>query len=132
MLFMENVLFVPFQTFFRPFFSCFFLVFFSCFIKLYKLGLYIRTYFGHGHRFIWGFLVFSFLGFSVYKNPTSNHHLLFLGTFPQLEMLQFCSVNYICQIWKLYFYFEYVRNFGQYLYVSVFSKQWKCPTFSFC
>ena len=47
-------------------------------------------------------------------------------------MLQFWSVNYICQVCKLYFYFGHVRNFGQYLYLSVFSKQWKCTTFSFC
>ena len=47
-------------------------------------------------------------------------------------MLQFWSVYYICQVCKLYFYFGQVQNFGQYLYFSVFSKQWKCPTFSFC
>ena len=41
-------------------------------------------------------------------------------------MLKFWSVNYICQVCKLYFYFGHVRNFGQYLYLSVFNKQWKC------
>ena len=46
-------------------------------------------------------------------------------------MLKFWSVNYICQVCKLYFYFGHVRNFGQYLYLSVFSEHWKCPTFSF-
>ena len=29
------------------------------------------------------------------------------------------SVNYICQVCKLYFYFGHVQNFGQYLYLSV-------------
>ena len=46
-------------------------------------------------------------------------------------MLKFWSVNYICQVCKLYFYFGHVQNFGQYLYLSVFSKHWKFPTFSF-
>ena len=78
------------------------------------------------------FLVFIFLVFSVYKNLKSNQHLLFLATFADLEMLQFWSVYYICQVFKLYFYFGQVQNFRQYLYFSVFSKQWKCPTFSFC
>ena len=32
-------------------------------------------------------------------------------------MLKFWSVNYICQVCKLYFYFGHVRNFGQYLYL---------------
>ena len=44
-------------------------------------------------------------------------------------MLKFWSVNYICQVCKLYFYFGHVRNFGQYLYLSIFSKHWKCRTF---
>ena len=117
----------------RVSFNCYLL--FSCFVlvcKLYKLGLYITTYFEHGQCFIWGFLVFSFLVFSVYKNPKSNHHLLFLAIFPDLEMLQFLSVNYICQVCKLYFYFGHVQNFGQYLYLSICIKKWKCPTFSFC
>ena len=35
-------------------------------------------------------------------------------------MLKFWSVNYICQVCKLYFYFGHVQNFGQYLYLSVF------------
>ena len=29
-------------------------------------------------------------------------------------------------------YYGHVRNFGQYLYLIVFIKQWNCPTFSFC
>ena len=33
--------------------------------KLYKSGLYVVTYFEHGECFIWGFLVSSFLVFSV-------------------------------------------------------------------
>ena len=39
-------------------------------------------------------MVFRFLVFSIYKNPKSNHHLLFLVIFLDLEMLQFWSVNY--------------------------------------
>ena len=47
-------------------------------------------------------------------------------------MLQLWSVNYICQICKLHIYFGHVQNFGQYLHLSVFGKQWKFPTSSFC
>ena len=61
------------------------------------------------------FFSFSILVFSIYKNLKSKHHLLILAIFPDLEMLQFWSVNYICQVCELYFYF------GQYL--SFFSKQ---------
>ena len=35
--------------------------------------------------------------------------------------MNFCSVNCIYQVCKLYFYFRHVRNFRQYLYLSVFS-----------
>ena len=91
----------------------------------------ISSYFEHGQCFISGFLGFSFLVFSVFKNLKSNH-LLFLTIFPDLGMLQFWSVNYICQVRKLYFKFGHVWNFGQYLYLSGFSKHWKYPTFSFC
>ena len=92
---------------------------------MYKSGLYIIIYFEHGKCFIWGFLVFTILVFSVFK------YLKFLAIFPVLKTLKFWSVNYICQVCKLYFYFERVQNFGQYLYLTVFNKQWKCPTFSF-
>ena len=51
--------------------------------------------------------------------------LLFLAIFLDLEMLKFWPVKYICQVCKLYFFFENVLNFGQCLYLSVFSKQWK-------
>ena len=64
-------------------------------------------------------LVFSFLVLAF----LSILSLLFLAIFPDLEMLKFWSVNYICQVCKLYFYFGHVRNFGQYLYFSVFNKQ---------
>ena len=47
------------------------------------------------------FLVFSFVVFRVHKNRKFNYHLLFLAIFPDLEKLQFWSVNYICQICKL-------------------------------
>ena len=50
------------------------------------------------------YLVFLFLAF------LSILSLLFLAVFPDLEMLQFWSVNYICLVCKLYY------NFGQYLY----------------
>ena len=49
--------------------------------------------------------------------------LLFLAIFPVLEMLKFWFVNYIRQVCKLYLYFGHVRNFGQNLYLSVFSNQ---------
>ena len=69
--------------------------------------------------FILGFLVFSLLVHSVYKNPKSNYHPLFPAIFPDLEMLQFWSAPYIWQVWKLYLYFGHARNVGQYLYLSV-------------
>ena len=64
-------------------------------------------------------LVFQLLAFT---NPKSNHHLLFLAIFPDMEIWQIWSVNYICQVCKLYFYFGHVQHFGQYLYLSGFSK----------
>ena len=100
--------------------------------KLCTSGLYIIAYFENGQCFIWGFLVFSFLVFNVYKNLISNHHLLFLAIIPDLDMLQFSSVNYICQVCKSYLCFEHVQNCEQCLSLSVFSKQWKCPAYSFC
>ena len=36
------------------------------------------------------YLVFESLAFT---NPKANHHLLFLAIFPDLELLQFWSVN---------------------------------------
>ena len=48
-----------------------------------------------------------------------------------MEILQFWSVNFIRQVCKLYFYFGDARNFGQYLYLSVFSKESNCPSFTF-
>ena len=45
-------------------------------------------------------------------------------------MLQFWCLKFIYQVCKLYFYFWHVRNFAQYFYLSVFSKEWKGPTFS--
>ena len=97
------------------FFSCFFLV-----SKLYKSGVYIFIF--------WGFLAFSFLDFNVW----SILSLFFLAIFLDLEMWQFWSVNYICPVCKFYFHFGHVHNSGQLLYFRVFSKQWKCPTSSFC
>ena len=88
------------------------------------------TYFEQGQCFICRFLLFSFLDFSVYKNLQSDH-ILFLAIFPDVEMLRLWSVNYICQVCILYFYSGIVQNVGQYLCLSVFRKQSKCPTFSF-
>ena len=51
--------------------------------------------------------------------------LLFLAIFLDLEMLKFWPVKYISQVCQLYFFFGNVLNFGQCLYLSVFSKQWK-------
>ena len=65
------------------FLTVFFLVF-----KLYKSGLYITTYFGHGQCFIWAFSILIFLLFNVFKNLKSNHHQLFHTIFP-VAMLQF-------------------------------------------
>ena len=61
--------------------------------------------------FIWEFLVLIFLVFRVYKNLKSNHHLLFLALFSDLEMIEFWFVNYIGQVCKLYFLGEHVQNF---------------------
>ena len=69
-----------------------------------------KVYFEHGQCFISGILVFSFLVFSIFK------YLLFLAIFPDLKMLQFWSVNYVCQVCKLYIYFEHGRHFQKYLY----------------
>ena len=80
------------------------------------------TYLGHGQCFVCEFLVVSFLVFSFYKNLKYYHHLCFIAVFPELKMIKFWSVNYVCHFCKLYFYFGYVQNFGQYLYFSVFSK----------
>ena len=107
--------------------------FFSCFFSSVNFTNQVSIsshILNKGNGFIWGFLVFSLVFLSILS-------LLFLATFPDMEMLQFWSVNYIYQACKSYFYILlyfcfYVRNFGQYLYLSVFSKQWKCPTFSFC
>ena len=37
------------------------------------------------------------------KNLKSNHHLIFLPFFRDLESIQFWSVNHVCQVCKLYF-----------------------------
>ena len=88
-------------------FSCFFLV-----CKLYKSGLYIVTYIEYEKYFIWGFLVFSLLVFSVFKYLKFT----FSSNFS-------CSGNVKLLVCKLYFYFGHVQNFGQYLYLSAFNKQ---------
>ena len=45
--------------------------------------------------------------------------LFFLAIFPDLEMLQFWSVNYICQIRKLYFYLDMSKILSN-IYIWVF------------
>ena len=62
--------------------------------KLYKLGLYITTYFGHGQCFIWGFLVLAFIETAI-LNTTSFRNFSWSGN----DI--FWSVNYICQVCKL-------------------------------
>ena len=52
---------------------------------------------------MWGFLLVSFLVFSVYKNLRPNHILLFLGILPDPEMIVLLSKCLAC---KLYFYFS--------------------------
>ena len=75
------------------------------------------------HRIFWTWVMFylrvfkiSFFWFLSFLGILS---LLFLAIFPDLEMLQFWTVNYICQVCKSYFYFGHVRNFGQHFYLSV-------------
>ena len=58
--------------------------------KLYKLVLYIKTYFEHGQCFIWEFPVLAF-------TKTARLNTTFLAIFPDLEMTHFWSVSYICQ-----------------------------------
>ena len=64
-----------------------------------------------------GALVFSFLVFSIYENHNSNHNLLVLALFPDLEVMQFWSINYVCQICNYISCFGHARNFRQYLYL---------------
>ena len=89
-----------------------FLVIFFLVCKLYKSGQYIITYFEHGKYFICEFLVISFLVFSVFKYLKFTFYSNFS-----------CFGNVKVLVCKLYFYFGHVRNFGQYLYLSVFNKQ---------
>ena len=69
------------------FFSYFILIF-----RLYKSGLYIMISSGNRQCFIWGFLVFSFLVFSVYKYLKSMH-LFLLAIFPYLEFFLSFSLS---------------------------------------
>ena len=61
--------------------------------ECYKFGLYITTYFEYGQSFIREFLVLAFMECTGLK-------LLLLANVPDLEMKQFWSVNYICQVCK--------------------------------
>ena len=51
--------------------------------------------------------------------------LVFLAIFPVLEMLKFWSVNYICQVCKLYFYFDMSEILDN-VYIWVFSINSEC------
>ena len=62
--------------------------------KLYKLGLYITTYFGHGQCFILKFLVLAFIE-TARLSTTSFSNFSWSGNYI------FWSVNYICQVCKL-------------------------------
>ena len=66
--------------------------------------------------------MFHLRNFSIkfYKKHKPNCDLLVLEFFPSLEIIQFWSVNYMCQVCILLF-FEHFRMFGKYLYLSVFS-----------
>ena len=127
------VLFVPIQTFFWSA-NCAILVCnysFSCFILVCKL--YIRSVnkvcisshiLNMGNVLFEGFqyLVFQFLAF------LSILSLLFLGTFPDLEILKFWSVNYICQVCRLFkaSYFQLQLNI---CCVAILLKTVFCCTF---
>ena len=44
-------------------------------------------------------------GIGIHKKFKSNKYLLLLVIFHDLEMAQFCSVNYICIVYELKFFF---------------------------
>ena len=71
------------------------------------------------NNIIWKFSVFSFLVSSFFKNLKSNHHLLFLAIFPDLEMLQFWFVNYKWQFCKLFYILDMSEILDN-IYVWVF------------
>ena len=76
-------------------FQMFFLV-----CKLYKLGLYMATYFGHEQCFISEFLVLEFIKTKLKTEKLNTKHYFFLAIFPDLEITQLWSVNYIFHVCK--------------------------------
>ena len=38
----------------------------------------------------------------IYKKPKSKYHLFVLIAIPDLDIIQFWSVNFMCQVCKLY------------------------------
>ena len=79
-----------------------------------------------------GALVFSFLVFSIYENHNSNHNLLVLALFPDLEVMQFWSINYVCQICNLHLLFWTCPKFSTIFIFAVFREQKNFSAFSFC
>ena len=59
----------------------------------------------------------------IYKKRKSNYHLLVLVTFPDLDIIQFWSVNYMYQISKLYILEWTFPKFLVIFKLSVFRKQ---------
>ena len=51
-----------------------------------------------GNALAEGFLVFSFLAFRDDNKFKYNHLLLFLAILADLKMIQFWSLNYVCQV----------------------------------
>ena len=61
--------------------------------KLYKLCLYLTTYFGHGQCFVWEFLILAFVECASLTTAS-------FGNFSWFGNDKFWSANYICQICK--------------------------------
>ena len=72
--------------------------------KLCRLSLFIRIYFGQRQYSIWEFLVLPFI-------ETTRLNTTPLAIFPDLEMTQVWSRNYICQVCKLKLLFSKCPKF---------------------
>ena len=68
-----------------------------------------------GNVLLESFYYLAFLDFSIFKYLKS----IFSSNFPDLAMLQFWSVNYICQVWKLYIFLDMSEILDN-IYISVF------------
>ena len=87
--------------------------------KLCRLSFFITIYFGQRQYSIWEFLVLAFI-------ETTRLNTTPLAIFPDLEMTQVWSVNYICQVCKLKLLFSKCPKFwrifiliGSYLQLSL-------------